>query len=136
MDSLDVIAIIARRESRRVIEDQMRHRIGPRFQALEWQELDRSRRSWGQCTRLVAPIGLPVPREDPVEIFQYWVGQAYGMDVHRSELAGCHRSSNKKTIVARFNFNGPSSLISQLTNSDSVMDGVYLMRMQVSIGIN
>ena len=47
MDSLDVIAIIARRESRRVMEDQMMHRIGPRFQALEWQELDRSRRSWG-----------------------------------------------------------------------------------------
>ena len=136
MDSLDVIAIIARRESRRVLEDQMMHRIGPRFQALEWQELDRSRRSWGQCVRLVAPIGLPVAREDPVEILQYWVGQAYGLDVPRSELAGCHRSSNKKTIVARFNFNGPSSLISQLTTSDSVMDGVYLMRMQVRVIIN
>ena len=123
--------MISRCEARKVLEDQMRHRIGPRFQALEWQELDRSRRSWGQCTRLVAPIGPPLPGEDPVQIFQYFVSRAYGVDVHREELAGCHRSTNRKTIIARFNFNGPSSLVSQLTNSDSMMDGVSLLRMQV-----
>ena len=125
--------MIARRESRKIMEDQMLHRIGPRFQVLEWQERDRARRSWGQCTRLVAPIGIPVPGEDPVEIFQFFVSRAYGVDVHREELAGCHRSTNRKTIIARFNFNGPSSLVSQLINSDSMMDGVYLMRMQVRI---
>ena len=61
----------------------MYHRIGPRLQALEWQELDRTRRSQGQCIRLVAPIGLSVAREDPVAILQYWVGEAYGLDVPR-----------------------------------------------------
>ena len=123
--------MIARWESRRVFEDQMLHRVGPRLQVLEWQERDRARRSWGQCVRLVAPLGRPVPGEDPVEIFQFFVGRAYGVDVAREELAGCHRSTNRATIIARFNFNGPSSLVSRLTNSDSMMDGVYLMRMQV-----
>ena len=128
--------MIARREFRAMMEDQMYHRIGPRLQALEWQELDRTRRSQGQCIRLVAPIGMPVAGEDPVAILQYWVGEAYGLEVPRMELAGCHRSSNKKTIVARFNFNGPSSLVSRLTTSDSVLDGVYVMRMQVRVGSN
>ena len=131
-----MIAVVARREFRAMFEDQMWHRIGPRLQALEWSELDRTRRSQGQCIRLVAPIGEPLAGEDPVAILQYWVYEAYGLEIPRCELAGCHRSSNKKTIVARFNFNGPSSLVSLLTTSESVLDGVYVMRMQVRIGIN
>ena len=100
------------------MEDQMYFRIGPRLQALEWQDLDRTRRSQGQCIRLVAPIGLPAAGESPLAILQYWVYEAYGIDIPRSEVAGCHRSGNKQTIVARFNYNGPDSLISLLTSSN------------------
>ena len=129
------MAVVARREFRAMFEDQMWHRLGPRLQALEWSELDRTRRSQGQCIRLVAPIGEPVAGEDPVSILQYWVYEAYGLEIPRNELAGCHRSSNKKTIVARFNFNGPSSLVSLLVSSESVLDGVYVTRMQVRLAI-
>ena len=83
----------------------------------------------------MAPIGLPAAGESPLAILQYWVYEAYGIDIPRSEVAGCHRSGNKQTIVARFNYNGPGSLISQLTTSDSVLDGVYVMRMQVRVVI-
>ena len=109
----------------------MYHRIGPRLAALEWQDLDRTRRSQGQCVRLVAPIGLPAAGESPLALMQYWVYKAYGIDIPRSEVAGCHRSSNKQTLVCRFNYNGPDSLICHLTNSTSVLDGVYVARMQV-----
>ena len=113
----------------------MYHRIGPRLAALEWQDLDRTRRSQGQCVRLVAPIGLPAAGESPLALMQYWVYKAYGIDIPRSEVAGCHRSSNKQTLVCRFNYNGPDSLICHLTNSTSVLDGVYVARMQVRVVI-
>ena len=72
---MGLIVRVARDEARALIEDRVMHGLGPRLQALEWSELDRTRRSYGQCAKLFAPLPRYDPAEDPVFLFQSSIQQ-------------------------------------------------------------